>query len=358
MVRLALAWAVWGTSTATTLSSPPPFLRGADLSSVPQYEGAGIVFKDSGQAKPALAIFRDHGANCVRLRLFVHPTGHGEVVNGLAYTVSLAKQAKALGFLILLDLYYSDTWADPGHQVIPEAWKNLALPELVKQVRDYSAETVKVFAASGAAPDLVQVGNEINNGLLRPLGGFDDQSIPEAQAYDHMADLLKAGIEGVRQSAPGAVIMIHAANGERTERVRHFFGALIERRVPFDMVGLSYYPALGGKLAQLTATMDLIATTYEKPVAIVETAYPYRPVGTKSEKPAFAWPLTPEGQRDYLLDLTKALKSVPHGLGAGFFYWHPDSVRAGSLPLWRQGSMALFDPANEALPALTAFQGP
>ena len=334
---------------------PLPFLKGVDVSSIPQYEATGIVFRNGQKPKPILEIFRDHGANAVRLRLFVHPNGRGEAVNDLPYTIRLAQEARKLHFLILLDLHYSDTWADPGHQVIPAAWKNLTLPDLVDQVRTYTVQTVKAFADAGATPDLVQVGNEINNGLLHPLGGFDDPSVPADTAFDRIAALLGAGIDGVRQAAPQARIVIHAANGERTERVRHFFDELARRHVAFDIVGLSYYPTRG-TLSQIAVTLNSVAAAYRKPVLIVETACPWRSSPGRTSEPSLAWPPTPEGQKQYLLDLTKTLHDVPNGLGAGFFYWHPDAVRAGSLPLWQHGDMALFDSSDNALPALDAFE--
>ncbi len=215
-------------------------------------------------------------------------------------------------------------------------------------------KTVKVFSDAGAAPDLVQVGNEINNGVLWPLGSFNDK--PESMAYDNIAALLNAGIEGVHQAAPKARIIIHAANGERTERVRHFFDELTRRRVAFDIVGLSYYP-LRGSLEQIAGTLNSAAKAYGKPVLIVETAAPWRESLQRGRPEAsLAWPQTLGGQKAYLLDLIKTLHAVPDGLGAGFFYWHPDAVRAKGLPLWRGGDMALFDDSDNTLPALGAFQ--
>jgi arabinogalactan endo-1,4-beta-galactosidase len=112
-----------------SVPSRPQFLVGADLSSATQYESAGIVFKDAGQPKPLLQIFRDHGANCIRLRLFVNPEGRGEVVNDLPYTLALAKRAKALGCLILLDFHYSDTCWHHGNTALFDDSDN-ALPAL------------------------------------------------------------------------------------------------------------------------------------------------------------------------------------------------------------------------------------
>ncbi len=337
---------------------PQLFLRGADLSSLPQYEEAGIVFKDGGASRPALDIFRSHGANAIRLRLFVDPDGHGCVVNDLPYTVKLAKRAKAAGFLILLDLHYSDTWADPGHQAIPAAWKSLDYPSLVSKVREYTAGVVRTFAEAEAVPDFIQIGNEINNGLLRPLGGFDDKSEPKDQAYDRIAELLTAGIQGVHQALGDACTtktVIHFANGQRSERMLELVGMLMHRKVPFDVIGLSFYP-IRGALPDLAKTLDALATTYKKPIVIAETAYPWRPDASRSSVTSLTWPQTPEGQKQYLLALVKTLKATPDGLGIGFFYWHPESVPAGNLPLWQKGDMSLFDASLNALPGLSAFQ--
>ncbi len=128
-----LMMAALGGAAARAEDKAPGFLMGVDLSSAALYEARGVVFKDDGQAKPLLQIFRDHGANAVRLRLFVHPTGKGEAINDLPYTVALARQAKALGYILLLDLQYSDSWADPGHQTTPEAWSGLDIHALADQ---------------------------------------------------------------------------------------------------------------------------------------------------------------------------------------------------------------------------------
>ncbi|MEI9998982.1 MAG: glycosyl hydrolase 53 family protein [Verrucomicrobiota bacterium] len=351
----ALAAVVQG--QANEQRQPPglPFLAGVDLSAAPQYEDAGVVYRDGGEARPLLQIFRDHGANAVRLRLFVQPTGHGEAVNNLTDTIALARRAKALGYYLLLDLHYSDTWADPGHQQTPAAWQALKLPELAAQVHDYTAQVLAAMAKAGVAPDMVQIGNEINNGLLRPLGALDDHAIPPAQAFDRVAALLTAGADAVREAGP-ARIMIHLANGERTDRTVSFFDAISARHVPFDVIGLSYYPARGGTLGQLTTTLDRLATRFHKPVVVVETAYPRRPSDARAGVAALTWPQTPEGQKQYLLALTETLRAVPGGLGAGFFYWHPEAVPAGRLPLWQRGDMSLFDEVrHDALPALDAF---
>src|SRR6266849_5564246 len=135
---------------------------GADLSFLKLAEDRGKTFKDNGVAKPGLEIFKDHGYNWIRLRLFHTPT---ELPNNLEYTIALAKAAKKLGFKFLLDYHYSDTWADPGKQFIPKAWANMMHAQLVNAVFDYTRETIAAFRDAGVLPEMVQIGNEITNGM-------------------------------------------------------------------------------------------------------------------------------------------------------------------------------------------------
>src|ERR1700736_2831021 len=160
---------------------------GADLSFLKQAEDRGKIFKDNGEAKPGLEIFKDHGYNWIRLRLFHTPT---ELPNNLDYTIALAKAAKKLGFHFLLDYHYSDTWADPGKQFTPKAWEGMTHPQLVKAVFEYTRQTIVAFREAGVLPDMVQIGNEVINGMLWPDGRLPGN-------WDNFAELVKAGIAGV-----------------------------------------------------------------------------------------------------------------------------------------------------------------
>ena len=160
---------------------------GADLSFLKQAEDRGTVFNDGSQAKPGLSIFKDHGYNWIRLRLFHTPT---QLPNSLEYTIALAKDAKKLGFKFLLDYHYSDTWADPAKQFTPKAWKDKSHAELVQAVEEYTKTTITAFRQADVMPDMVQVGNEIINGMLWP-----DGKLPEH--WDNFADLVNAGIRGI-----------------------------------------------------------------------------------------------------------------------------------------------------------------
>ena len=140
---------------------------GADLSFLKQAEEHGKSFKDMGAAKPGLEIFKDHGYNWIRLRLFHTPT---DLPNNLEYTIALAKDAKKLGYRFLLDYHYSDTWADPGKQFLPKAWEGMSHAQLAKAVFEYTKQTIAAFHEAGAPPDMVQIGNEVVNGMMWPDG--------------------------------------------------------------------------------------------------------------------------------------------------------------------------------------------
>ena len=223
---------------------------GADVSFLAKCERDGMVFKEDGQPKDVLVMLREHQYNWVRLRLFHDPAAAADKLpNDLDYTLTLAKRAKSLGFHLLLDLHYSDSWADPGKQPTPEAWKKLKHKQLVEQVFTYTRDTISTFAREGVMPDMVQVGNEITNGMLWPDGKLPDN-------WDNFADLLKAGIRGVdagRGAQPKPRIMIHIERSGDYDAAVWFFDNLIAHHVPFDVMGLSYYPRWHGGMRSCAA---------------------------------------------------------------------------------------------------------
>lgn len=317
-----------------------PFVVGADVSFLAQAEQQGAVFKDNGTAKPALEIFRDHGYNWVRLRIFVHPT---ELPNNLDYTVALAKRAKQLGYRFLLDFHYSDTWADPAKQFTPEAWKALPHKELARQVFEYTRDTLLTFRNAGVFPDMVQTGNEITNGMDWPDGRLPDD-------WDHFADLLRAAIAGVdaaRGSEPRPLIMIHIERSGEPAAAVAFFGKLETYKLSWDVIGLSYYPMWHGTTSALRQTLHDLSVRFSKPIVVVEAAYNWTPgefVGKKAE-----FPESPRGQRDFLAAVATAVHDTPHERGCGVFWWEP-AIAQGPLE-----GRALFDDKHNALPALHVF---
>jgi arabinogalactan endo-1,4-beta-galactosidase len=317
---------------------------GADVSFLAQAEQQGIVFTENGQPQDVLSILREHHYNWIRLRLFVDPAAHPDKLpNDLNYTLALAKRARAQGFRLLLDIHYSDTWADPEKQFTPAAWKGIKHKQLTQQVFNYTRDTIAVFAKEGVMPQMVQVGNEITNGMLWPDGKLPDN-------WDNFADLLKAGIAGIdagRGQAPRPLIMIHIERSGAFDAAVWFYDNLIAHHVPFDIIGLSYYPFWHGDTKHLKDNLHDLALKYHHPIIVVETAFNWTPgdfIGKKSE-----FPESPEGQKAFFQAVNDAVRAIPNGLGWGVFWWEP------AVPPSPIAGRALFDSKHNALPALSIF---
>ncbi|MDB5211134.1 MAG: Beta-galactosidase Arabinogalactan endo,4-beta-galactosidase, partial [Sediminibacterium sp.] len=242
-------------------------MLGADISFLPQLEDRGIKFSDNGVQKDALQVLKDHGFNYVRLRIFNDPARDGGYSKGkgfcdLAHTKQMAKRIKAAGMKFLLDFHYSDTWADPGKQHEPLAWKGQSFTALKKTLFDYTKSVIQELKDQGTAPDMVQIGNEINHGIVWPEGNITN--------IDSLSQLLAAGVAAVKTVDPSIIIMMHIALGGQNSESVFFFDELQKRKVPFDVIGLSYYPKWHGTLADLSANMDDLVKRYNKDIIVVE----------------------------------------------------------------------------------------
>lgn len=316
---------------------------GADVSFLAKCEQDGVVFKENGKPVDVLDLLREHNYNWVRLRIFHDPAAaQDKLPNDLPYTLALAKRARANGFHILLDLHYSDSWADPGKQPTPMAWSKLNHKQLTKQVYSYTRGTIAAFAGAGVMPEMVQLGNEITNGMLWP-----DGKLPEN--WNNFADLLKAGIKGVeagRGSAARPQIMIHIERSGNYDAAVRFFDNLMAHHVVFDVMGLSYYPMWHGNIATLRGNLHDLALRYKKPIIVVEAAYNWEPGAMTGKKTDFAE--SPEGQLAFLRGVDSAVRAIPGGLGQGVFWWEP--AAEGDLR-----GRSFFDQDGNVLPVITAF---
>jgi len=316
---------------------------GADVSFLAQCERDGVVFKEGGKPVDVLWLLKEHHYNWVRLRIFHDPSAAAiHLPNNLDYTLALAERAQALGFHILLDFHYSDSWADPGQQPMPAAWKTLTHKQLVKQVFVYTRDTIASFAARGVMPDMVQVGNEVTNGILWP-----DGKLPEN--WDRFAALIKAGIRGVdagRGSAQRPQIMIHIERSGDYAAAAGFLDNLLARHVKFDVLGLSYYPRWHGPIARMRGNLRDLALRYHIPIMVVECAYDWAPTGVAGKSAEF--PESPDGQLAFLRAVDAAVRAIPNHLGRGVFWWEP----AAQGPLLDR---SFFDKDGNVLPVITAF---
>lgn len=360
------------------------FIKGMDVSTLLEEEACGAKYYDHGREADLFDILKNYGVNSIRLRLWNDPydekgNPYGAGTNDLEKTIILARRAKEHGMGWLLDFHYSDFWADPGKQIVPKAWRGLDEAGLEQAVYDYTVEVMKRLEKEGLLPSMVQVGNELTNGLLWPTG-----KKPE---YDNMARYINAGIRGVRFVDRQVPIMIHLDNGGLNEMYVDWFEHFMERCEPFEIIGLSYYPFWHGTMEQLEFNMRDMAGRYGKQLVIAEvsmgfTMEDYRDreklprdelkgMATRAELVEhLEYPMSPQGQADFMWDIMTRIQSVPGG--AGFYYWEPAWIpvcgcgwanEAALIYTGEQGpggnewaNQALFDYDGNVLPALEVIR--
>lgn len=348
-------------------------VRGADMSFTLQEESVGTVLRDGlGRVRPIERILADAGATWARLRLWVDPPqGHSD----LASTLLLARRARAAGLRLLLDLHYSDSWADPTSQQVPAAWDGLSADQLARTVRDYTEVVIARLAAQGTPVDMVQIGNEISNGMLWPGGRVSMSS--DASTWRQFGALVNAGIAGARAGNPPShrlSVMVHIDRGGDLEGSASFFEALMSAGVSdFDVMGLSYFPYWNGPLAALEDNLRHLASRFpDRALLVAETAYPWtKPDGGSLHLrrddllPEIArYPPSPSGQAAFYAALRGVCLAVPGGRGAGFLVWEPAwlpgvPVTPGADASQVNSNLALFDRTGRSLPSLeVAFAAP
>ena len=339
---------------------------GADISHLPQLEAAGAKFYDHDATLPEdlLQILKRNGVNRIRLKVWNEPGKYAEFpsdqsgpegYNNPAHVVAMAKRAQAAGLQVMIDFHYSDWWADPGKQTMPVAWRNQDAAAVSEKLYAFTRDVMQQLKEAGVTPAEVQVGNEISNGMMWPLG-----RVPE---WDNLASFIKAGARAVKEVSPNSRVVLHLDAGGDNARCRRWFDAMLERGVTFDVIGLSFYPVWHGSLADLKQNMDDLSQRYAKPVIVVETAYPWTTENGDSQKNIYTstgsetFPMTVQGQQEFLRALWQTVKAVPQGRGEGVIYWEPVFIphpgagwKAGAGDEW--DNVTLFDFQGRALPGL------
>jgi len=240
---------------------------GADISFLPELESKGRKFYENGVEKDAIAILKDKGFNYIRLRIFNDPgadSGYSPHKGfcDLEHTKQMALRIKKAGLKFLLDFHYSDTWADPQKQFKPSAWAIHNFTQLSEAVHDFTKKVLSSLKEQGTLPDMVQVGNEINHGMIWPDGAIKN--------LDTLTDFLKAGIAAVKETDPSIIIMLHIACGGQNQESRFFIDNMLQRGVIFDVIGESYYPRWHGTTDDLKNNLTDLATRYKQDIIIVE----------------------------------------------------------------------------------------
>lgn len=328
---------------------------GGDFSFINEVEDSGGVYYDGPDRVDPFAFFASRGANIARARLWHTPTR--TAYSTLDDVKRTFRRASAADMTLMLDFHYSDDWADPAKQVIPAAWAHITdTGELSRALYDYTLSTLLDLHASGLMPAFVQIGNEINTELMMP-GHHDGEPIN----WPRMASLLNAGLAAVREAgrvtgtAPRS--MLHIA---QPENLAPWFEAAFAAGVSdFDDIGLSYYPKWSVcTLDSLSEAMASIRRRWGKPVMVVETAYPWTiQLGLADDhllgpdSVVAAYPATPDGQRQFLFDLTQTTADAG---GTGVIYWEPAWISTATRPTHWENA-ALFDYEGRALNGVEFF---
>lgn len=335
-------------------------LLGGDISLLPSYEEAGAVYRDStGRDVKPLAFFEQQGWNAMRVRLFNDPSSAPTankdegVCQDLGYVKTLGRRIKEAGFQLMLDFHYSDTWADPGKQFIPRAWKDVNAEALADSVYAYTKRSLEEMKRAGAEPELIQVGNEISFGMLWPHG----KTAPHANAnWTVFIRMLRQGVKACREACPKAKVIIHTEQAGKWVNTKDFYDRLKASSLDYDIIGLSYYPMWHDDLLTLSATLDSLACRYaDKEIMIVEAAAYYSHDNDKWAKSAdeFSeyYPISPAGQWEFTSKLITELNRHPRV--TGLFWWFPEenAYKNTILPNWL--NRGLFDNhTGRAMPAL------
>ncbi|AWQ16461.1 arabinogalactan endo-1,4-beta-galactosidase [Bacillus velezensis] len=307
-----------------------PFAYGADIGWLKQMEDEGVRWlDDGGKQKDALQILKDHGINAVRLRVFVNPpSSYYWLKDGTTWTMlgysdkagvlAAAKRAKALGMKVMVDFHYSDVFADPGHQIKPNQWNGYSNSHLQAAVYNHTYDVMKELKNHGISPDWVQVGNEMNSGILLPDGSTND--------FSKLTGLLNKGYDAVKSVSPATKVISHLAHGTDNSLFRWWFDQFFKNGGKTDIIGVSFYPYWEGKpywelTSHLSTNLNDIASRYNKEVMVVELG------GDENNPKDSYWTIK---------DTIKLVKAVPNGKGTGVFYWEPEahsSVLSDAYPL-------------------------
>ncbi len=344
---LLLTWSLLscsGDSSSTTIIEDD-FIRAADMSYLPLIESEGTVYKHNGVNENAITTLKNAGCNTIRIRLWQNPSN---AHSGLAEVKALALRVKAAGLKVWLTVHYSDTWADPANQTKPVAWQSMDFNTLKATVASYTNQVMTEIN-----PDIIQIGNETNDGMLWPEGKL---STNESQYLE----LVSSASAAIRSKSTTTKIMLHHAGTSGSD---WFFSKVAN--IDYDYIGLSYYPIWhGNSLTTLQNTMNTLGQLYDKKVIVAETAYPFsfgyddytnNIIGLPSQiLPEF--PATEAGQKEFLAAIKNTVNQSTNGIG--FCYWGSEWV-AFRGPTSTNGSpwenQALWDFNNNSLPVMDVF---
>jgi len=370
------------------------FAMGVDASMVKTVEdNGGVYYNKEGKEQDVFQILAANGVNFFRVRiwnapynLLDAPYGGGSV--DVVEAISMSKRAQAAGMNIMVDLHYSDFWADPEKQRTPTSWATMDKAGLEQAVEQFTTQTLNSFKNAGVNVQAIQIGNEINNGMLYPVGKIDWGN--SAASFAKLSDFLKAGIKGAKAAMPDIYSVIHLANGGSWDEFNAYFTALDRNNVNYDIIGASYYPYYHGTLDALKNNLDNVANKFNKPVIVAEMSYGFTNeynqytsnIFNAEMEEAGKYKTSIQGQATAIHDVVEILANVPNQKGLGIFYWEPawlptanagwataegqawseygDANKTANVSRFNDGlatwsNQALFSYKGRALPSLQTF---
>jgi arabinogalactan endo-1,4-beta-galactosidase len=358
------------------------FIRGVDISTLIEMEENGQKYYDSELKEADLFdILDDHGVNWIRVRVWNNPYNVpwsttlskdglliegpiGGGTNDLEKAIELSKRAKAKNMNVLVDFHYSDFWADPGKQFKPAEWENLSFEELKKAVYDFTYNSLEQMSKEGCLPDMVQIGNEVNSGLIFPEG----RDIKSEQAYELIAQGVLAVRTFSKEKTTPIKVMIHLAEGGDRSLFVQVFDHFTEKGLDYDVIGVSFYPYWHGSLTDLKLNLKTLEERYQKEVVVAEVAYANGYTEGDTTGNIFNETMEEEGgykasvlgQATCIRDIMEVVSEVSNQRGLGIFYWEPAWLTpAGTGWVTGEGNgwenQAMFDINGRVLDSMDVF---
>lgn len=363
-------------------------ILGIDTSTYLEELEHGAKYFDSGVQVDPLDAFRRNGVEYMRIRVWNDPFGpSGEPYLAgscnLDHYLRFGKLAKSKGYRLLMDFHYSDFWADPGKQMIPKAWAGYDIGAMTAAVYEFTKACLKAAVEADVAPELIQVGNEITNGMLWPVGQLEKDGV--RGNYENFCRLLDAGCRACREVLPDAKIILHLERSNDQAVYQEFFSHVRNAGIDYDIIGASYYPYWHGTPDELFANLNN-CRHFGKKLMVMELGYGFTteayclngqtqrlvidPERAYVPDLTERYPMTPEGQAAFVRDfLAKAQENNIDGI----FYWEPLwlpgegicwASEAGQEYIHEEGkstsnewaNQCLFDYEGNRLPAFSEFR--